>query len=183
MIDLDTILLHGLEDVSVSIGKVFRGKTFPSLWCWIPEDCSGFFQNEKLTNARSIDYFMIGAFQIGIYTPNQVLLFSRSVHTLLPISSIVLALYVLLVDSENFESLAGGLIVAKVNYSLSFCWQENEKSVRQLLVTACGFWNAPVQSFLRNISLSLRRIRLTIYDTDASRRYFSTSKLIVLWTI
>lgn len=86
VIDLDTLLLTGLEDYILSVKKIFPAKRLPQLWVWIPESFSGFYENKRLANnARTIDSFLVGKFEIGDLTPNQVLLFSRSVHTLLPI--------------------------------------------------------------------------------------------------
>ncbi|CAD7957597.1 unnamed protein product [Amoebophrya sp. A25] len=87
VIDLDTVLLKGLEDYVVSVRRVFRGKKhMPALWVWIPDSFSGFYENASLTQAKVVDYFLIGPFTTGTdLLPNQVLLFSRSVRTLLPI--------------------------------------------------------------------------------------------------
>ncbi|CAD7964446.1 unnamed protein product [Amoebophrya sp. A120] len=84
-IDLDTVLLKGLEDYVMSVRKMFRGKKMPALWVWIPDFFKGFYENSQLNQAKCIDYFLVGPFQTGDYLPNQVLLFSRSVKTLLPI--------------------------------------------------------------------------------------------------
>lgn len=86
VIDIDTALLKGLEDYVISVRRIFRGKkSIPQLWLWVPDHCSGFYQNNMLSSVKMVDYLLIGQFHTGDYLPNQVLLFSRSVKTLLPL--------------------------------------------------------------------------------------------------
>lgn len=92
VIDLDSVLSMGLEEVNIAVRRAWQASTpqnkkpqYPMLWCWVPHTFSGFFGNEKLFNSKAIDYFLVGDFETGDFSAHQVLLFSRSVHVLLSV--------------------------------------------------------------------------------------------------
>lgn len=84
VVDLDTALLTGLTTTYETLVKLFP-KRRPSLWIWVPESFQGFYSNKSLKNTHGVDYFVCGKLDIGDFQPHQVLLWSRSVDTLLPI--------------------------------------------------------------------------------------------------
>ncbi len=85
VVDLDTACKIGLIDVYESIARNFKKGKYPAVWLWIPDTFQGFYANKMLYNAKGIDYYLVGPLNIGDLLPHQVLLFSRSVTTLLPV--------------------------------------------------------------------------------------------------